>query len=394
MTRFILQAAGWVSLYAVLTGQMETDMLGQTLGGLCLAEGLAVIMVAGFFGAGEKAPVNWQDALEHMLVRWISASVLFLGALIAGLLPFVAANPGLLIGSLSLALCVGILKLVSACRWSVTGKTSSMAAFRWGILALVVFWAADLATSGAQLTIWLFVLIVLITTVMQGRGLRAMLLQSSHLPARSLAETILTLAAAILRVLDILTMPFLLPPSAAGAYLAARGIALVIEWLLAELRGKSRQKISLALIGGGHAAFRKMAARLNMGMLLIGGGAGMGVISVSPYLAGAMGLPVYEFRELLFWLVLVQIAPAIFGAADMLLEIARHRRDVFLLRLTGILGFCAMAVFLRPDSAVLLAQQCALLHLGLFCTMAGVLAWRTGIWPGFTGLFSGRIRLL
>ncbi|MDD9719422.1 hypothetical protein PVW51_01900 [Sulfitobacter sp. PR48] len=394
MIRFSLQAAGWVSLYLVLARQMETDMLGQTLGGLCLAEALAVIMVAGFSQADEIAPFNWQDALEQMLVRWVSACVFFLGALIAGLLPLLAADPALLIGILGLALCLGALNLVCASRRSATGKTSKLAELRWGILAFIVFWSADLAKSDAQLTVWLCILIVLVTTALQCRGLRAMISLSHNLPARPLAETILTLVAAGVRVPDILIMPILLPPSAAGTYLAARGVAMVIEWLLKQLCRRSRREIRLALVRGGGAGFTKLAARLNLGMLLIGGGAAMGAISVSPYLAGVMGWSAHEFHQLLFWLVLVQVAPAIFGAADLLLEIAGYRRDVFLIRLVGILGFGAAAALLRPDGAVLLAQQSALLHLGLGFTMAGLLAWRAGIWPGLTGVFFGKIRLL
>lgn len=380
-------------LYFALDGQLESDALGQTLGALCLAEGLAMVMVAGF-GEAEKLPkMGWLEGLENLLVRWVSACVVFLGALIADLLPLFQGNPVLLICALGLALCLSVLRLVSSCRWSFTGRKTVWPVVRWAILGLLVFWISELAKAEALPTIGLAVLVVLVMTMIQMRGIRAMLSLHPAALADNSPENLLALAAKIVPVLDILILPFLLPPSAAAAYLGARAVAMVIELGVLLLCRRSRRGIVQAAGAGGQAAFRIMAARLNLGMLFIGGGLGLGVLSGAPYLARIMDGPMLEFRGLLIWLILAQMSPAIFGAADLLLDVARHRRDTFLVRLGGIICFSAAAAFARPDTAMLLAQQVAILHLALGGALACVLAWRTGIWPGLTALCFRQIRL-
>ncbi|QFT58384.1 hypothetical protein FIU94_06050 [Sulfitobacter sp. THAF37] len=392
MIRTVLLASGWMALFAVLSTTLERPALGHAFGALALAEGLASLMMAGLFKARQAGTLSWHDALERFLMRWVAACAIFLGALIGEALPLFSGQPLLLIGALGLALCIGALHIVETYGRSLAGPVPVFPCLRLAILATIVYFSRPLAVVDANAVVGLAGATGLVILLIQGRGPWHVMLQSPPEPARPASHGALDLSAVGLRIVDLLILPFLLPAPAAIGYLCARAVAIAVEVPLMLLKQKSFRAFDNVEVGP--AGFNNLAARLNLGMLLVGGGVGMGVIAFAPYFERVAGAPVAEFREVLPLLVMAQMGPALFGAADLLLERAGWQRDVFVTRTIGIVGVCALAAALDPDTGAALAQIVVGLHLALGAVMASILAWRTGIWPGLTALLFRQIRLL
>ena len=203
----------------------------------------------------------------------------------------------------------------------------------------------------------------------------------------------MSFAPALLRYVDLLILPVLLSPEPALLYIAARSVGMLIEWSLDRLTRLAKPGITMAYEFENPANFVSSAARLNLGILLVGGGVALGVLSAAPYFSRLFGSGAGEFRDIVVWVIVAQSSPAIFGAASLLLDIARHRREVAMIRLGACLVFSVVAVLTPSSTGYLLALHYAFIQLSVCGMMAGLLAWRSGIWPGITAVLFKQIRL-
>ena len=388
-----LLAFGGLSIFAVLRNSVDHVTLALCLGTLCLAEVLSALVVAGWGENAAEKRVNWQDALERTLARWIVLCVLALGGLLLGFLSFFDGQPLLVLACLGLSLCLALLKLTSACRADLWGGVMLLAQLRWLALATVVFVLSDVAKIGADLVVALAILTTLSLWMVQARGLLAALSQTRHYPKLGHGNSLMSFAPALLRYVDLLILPVLLSPEPALLYIAARSVGMLIEWSLDRLTRLAKPGITMAYEFENPANFVSSAARLNLGILLVGGGVALGVLSAAPYFSRLFGSGAGEFRDIVVWVIVAQSSPAIFGAASLLLDIARHRREVAMIRLGACLVFSVVAVLTPSSTGYLLALHYAFIQLSVCGMMAGLLAWRSGIWPGITAVLFKQIRL-
>ena len=139
--------------------------------------------------------------------------------------------------------------------------------------------------------------------------------------------------------------------------------------------------------------FRAAAARLNLGFLLLGGGASLAILALGTALRVEIGLS-NDSAMVLFWLVVAQGAPAIFGAFDVLLFATSARRSI-----TNLTWFFAIASSLAiycfgRDAAVNLAFAYAGCQIMFSAIAATVVIRELGIWPGVTAVLHRQIKLL
>jgi hypothetical protein len=230
-------------------------------------------------------------------------------------------------------------------------------------------------------------------SIFQARSLLVGLPQARHISKLGQGSGLMAIAPTLLRYVDLLILPVLFSPEPALLYIVARAAGMVIEWSLDHLIRLAEPSIAMAHRFESQVKFIASAARLNLGLLLVGGGVALGVLSTAPNFSRLFGSRAATFREILIWVVVAQTAPAIFGAASAVLDIARHRREVAMIRMAGTLGFCMVVGLNQPSTGYLLAQHYAAVQLSVCAMMAGLVAWRSGIWPGITAVLFKQIKL-
>lgn len=390
----VLTALGWLALFLVLRGAMDFGSLTLVLGAVALAEVASAWAVAGWDDSPRRT--NWADALERVLGRWIVFCVLFLGALQFGLIPFFAAEPVAVLIGLGMTLALALLKLGAACRCALLGRISAAVALRLPMVAAACLGTTHLGELDTELGLSIVLCIILVLLTVELWGLRNILREPDMRSFRCLsaADSLVATAPVLLRHADLMVLPFVLAPVEGAFYLVARGAASVISLAIELLLGRAAPGMDAAFHEPNGQGFVAAAARLNLGVLLVGGGAALGVLSAVPQLAGPLGLEAAPIRNILIWVVLGQAAPVFFGAVFLLLRVAGMRREGALLCLVGALSLGLSCLFLHTDDAILFAQQYASVQICVGLAGAAFLAWRTGIWPGLTAVLFRQIKLL
>lgn len=368
-------------LFTLAWGLQPTDF-SVTFGALVLGECAAFILARG--GAERGRIEQRQDAMAQVLIGWVLLCVAVLVLYHFDFLPFFAGHPLAILTFLALALILSLLGFAT-----VTGKVG-----RWqGGLRLLLWVAAWQGTAfvdnltpelalGATLLIALF---LLFAGMVRAQG-RVTLLTNSD------AKTVRPLSVAWYA--DLMVMPMLLTAGEALVYLIARVIAQVLISAIALIGHRAQASLSDITAARNAGKFNAMAARLNLGLLLVGGGLGVVLLTVGDYVPRLLGYELPGLDGVLGWLVLAAAAPAFFGATETLMYATAMQRHGAALQLATCLFF-AVAVFSAPTiSAAVLAQTFAAASLVHGLVAAILLARTVGVWPGLTAVLLKQIKLL
>jgi hypothetical protein len=153
------------------------------------------------------------------------------------------------------------------------------------------------------------------------------------------------------------------------------------------------RKLERSFLLGKHGEFSALAARLNLGVLLIGGGFSLAILAIGPFCAILLGLHGPSMQGVLLWLVLGAASQVFFGATDMLLKTA-GMAGLMALLCTASTAFFVVAVLASPSpDAVFLAQCFAAMHLIRYAIASVILVRKFSVWPGLTALFLRQIKL-
>lgn len=382
-------AAGWL-ICAGLAGSMFAPAEAALL--LCTmaaAECLGRLLVLGWAGQGTKEqalPNQWGQALGAVLLRWL-LFVSALGLLLAAdALPFLRGKPLAALCLAGSALLLSLMHLAVALRRARGAATWPFAARL--LLAAAVIWALEqLSRPSSEILLATLFLLWLLMALALLRGAPAPFATD---PSSNPGPQGATLGPALLRYGDMLIVLCLLPPGPALGYILLRGAGLALSMALQPLLIAAEERLS----AGAPGAFAPAAARLNLGLLLIGGGLGLAILTLYELIPAQMSLLRGAGPEVLAWHLLAAAAPALFGAGPLFMTLTGMRREWGVLSLGAALLMGSLAYGLTLSTPLAFAQ----LHAGAQLTSHVLAAWiigrRHGVWPGPTALLFRHIRLL
>ncbi|QUJ76310.1 hypothetical protein KDD17_15650 [Sulfitobacter albidus] len=191
--------------------------------------------------------------------------------------------------------------------------------------------------------------------------------------------------------IDVPIAVYLLEGSSAQAYLIARALTCIVPVALTPIGWRLWPVVARAADTLSFSAVQAIAARINLGYVLITGALGVLVLWLaSQFLRGDQSV------QVLHWLLLGQCAPLLFGATGLLMRAFGRDAIIPLLRIGGALCLSVTIVSAHllkgPADGLLLAQATAAVQLTIAATCALLLTQR-GVWPGLTALAQPRIRL-
>ncbi len=392
----VARAVGWCVLFVACQGAMGPGDQAVVLFTLALAEAASAVMLAGCDGSKNHGGLveRWPAALGQVLLRWCLFSLALVAAAGAGLLGFFASHPMAVICLAGLALLLSLLRMTAACR-SALGRFGAAAADgRNLLLAGMISAIAVLTPVGVELFLGAAILGLLCLLLLLLIGLPGSLARHGRSTTASNHLCVLSGAQLVLRQTDLVLAGFILAPPAALVYLIARAMGQVVTLTLDQLQ--------LAALCPAQAAYRSMgarglvaaAARINLGVLLVGGGIAVTVLTAAPFVTDLAGDRTGQVGPVLFWCVLGAAAPAIFGATPLLMRAAGAGRDVGLIAVAGCVVLCAIAATTGLTTPLEIARLAAGTELGAAAVSALILGVRVGVWPGLTALLFRQIRLL
>lgn len=393
-------ALGWAFLAAVLLHQFGPVDAGRILTTLALAEFTAVLLIAGWDDLLEEnastAETIWQNAVGAVMLRWLVLSVAVVSAYMAGMMPFLASHPISVLGLIGISLLAALLRLTASCRAALSYRPSWLRRGRYILVAVSVLGAGYSDTPNVSLALLLAVLVLLLLLPFSLAGLPSLFRETAvtHLGTDVARRCFLQLGPFLMRNIDLMMVPWLLPPLGAAIFLIARGLACGVSLASDQMQRGAQATIYAVSAQGAESAFFAAAARLNLGLLLVGGGSAIAVMAVANsaqnYLSSDMAL----LPQVVLWLALGRCDAAIFGAAPLLMEGSTMRRTRATLGWVGALGLALALSFAGVTQVVQMAQYVAIAQLVVGAACAFVLGQRYGIWPGLTALFHKRIKLL
>lgn len=324
---------------------------------------------------------SWTGSLEQILLRW-----LMITAAIGGTYWFGATSgPGLL----HLLLGSGHALFLSLCGLAQTyrGRLAKLSELHVPLLAGLVLLGGGVAQVSADFVLLgsMFLLAGLSTRALSGSFLA--ISRRSRLQAEG---TVLASGVTLSRYVDLLLLPWFLPLGAALPYLLARLMSAFIGFGLNGLDHLATP----ALLRSKRAEERRgLAARINLGTLLIGGAMAVAVLGAGR-LIPLLGWPAMsDFTKTLPWLVGAAAGPAIFGATQLLLPYFGGKQ-VLASSAWGVAGLFGLGLFYQPiqnseDYAIVFAAAVMTHH--TVCAIG--LGIKSGIWPGITALLFRQIRV-
>lgn len=377
-----LLAIGWALLAIALGQTLPAEETSLVLGTVVFAECLSSVIAtrhAPDLGAAVDAK---SDALAKVLIGWIMLCVLLAPQYTLGILPFFQGQPFVILSLLALTLVLALLKHFS----SAHPTARILEAVRMAVSAAIVMFLDWVGGSGSGLLLSGLVLIHLILL------LAVVLL--AHKAAKQEVEQQATLPEHVLaHYADLLVVPMILNGTNALYYVAARCLGVAVMMVLAHLGARALPALVLARKQRNKMQFITMAARLNLGFLLVGGGAGLAALTIGPYLASALRLDPASLQAVLIWVVLGACAPVFFGATETLFQATRRQGITFMSNLFGIGVITCTALFASQPDATFLAKWFAGAHLARSGICALILVRYSGIWPGLTALLLRQIKL-
>ncbi len=354
----ILEAAGWAAL----------ALLGlATLGPAALAPALASLAVARALGRLSAAATQTGP---------LAALFLASAPTLAALTTLFTWHPPPLFQSLSAALPVTLaLTLTAALSQRIARPAKAALGPLLGALTLAVLARVTPLTAEAALLALLFAELLLLALLLAA-GPRP----RAPRPAQPPLET-------LTRSADLLLLPLLFAPLPALAYLLARGLAAPVTLILDRLEALALP----ALTSETPARRAAVAARVNLGALLLSGAVALSVLAFLGLAPPALLPPLPELRACLPWLLLAALARGLWGLAPLLARLTGLGAAVTPLRLGGLGAFLLLGSL--AEGPVELARALALTELMVHGALATLLALRRGIWPGATALLFRQIRL-
>lgn len=380
-------AAGWVVLVVVAAHVLPMASVAIILVTLTLAECIGGILAPIFPDAGPD-PVRAGADLERILLGWTFFVPLIIAAVHFEILEVYVTAPLATLCLLALSLLLPLAKLYGrhAAHWDMLFR------LRLILVGLMFLGLHEIGVTHPEAFLLSAVLLLLTFLFFVFRAM----------PSPSRVSGMKTdrwkiphdLSSILLRCADLLVAPFLLPSSAALTYVIARGVGCCVTVPLDHLIHRAHSSIGRQIENKPSAPYPvAAAARVNLGVFLVGGGVGLSLLSGMPYLPDLLGALAQDVKDVALWMILAAMGPAVFGAAPALLHLAGLERDVTAVCLGTTLVFL-IAVLVQPEmTALQLAQTTAGCQLGAASVAAGLLAWRTDVWPGLTAVLFRQIKL-
>ena len=195
------------------------------------------------------------------------------------------------------------------------------------------------------------------------------------------------------RWIDILILPVFFDIKHIGIYIIARIFSETVRPLFLHLLQAGSDLLRSRLKFSVNAGFVSAAARLNLGLFLIGGGISMIPLALGKFYAPAFGDDQQLFAFCLFFSVAGHYCKALLGACEEILNLTARRRELVALISVSLSFFVAYCFYADDLNLRGFALSTAVMHIGLAAVFAGVVAYRFGIWPGPTAILFGQIRL-
>lgn len=371
---FVVTVAGWLACLLMLATEVEAGGLGIVLGTVLCAEATAALLS---WSARQKPVAANGEAQAVGLLGWIGCCVLVISASQIDALALYHDRPS--VALLLLALMLGLYLLNSNARpRMIPALRTALWAFAWGAIAYV-----DDLTIEASLSAAVFVVVLLLALDLKLRDGRMIKPESAEaLPVALWSRSI-----------DLVAVPFLLPPAAATVYLLARIFAAGAFVAADKVVAQALPQLSAQTFVQRRGTFRANAARLNLGMLLVAGGLAVGLLAVGNASKGLLPEPFDAINTAVPWLALAVGARAIFGATDAFLIASGQSHWFQALSILFIACFLAICVMYRPLDAATVAFAYAVSHMITAFLAAIILARNAGIFPGATALLLRQIKL-
>lgn len=380
VTMLGLLAVGWGLLWFALTQDLAPTFLTLVLGTIVFAECLSAVIVSPIKLQGRTSN---QDDLAKVLLSWVLTCVLLVPLFQFQFLPFYQGQPSLVLSLLALTLVLALLKF-AAQGHALAQVLKSLRLLLAAAGLLTVNWIGGTGVDLLLSSILLSHLVVLL-------GIFACTRKSTEKvrePVRNLPFDTFG------RYVDLLILPMVLGASDALPYLLGRCLTIAVTAGLSQLGSQAMPALIAGRQHGEKLEFIRMAARLNLGFLLVGGGIALAVITVGPYLTNAIGVTDSRFQSVLLWLVLGTSAPILFGATDTLFDATGKQNNILCLNVAAG-GHLACAILFAPNPSALFIAQCfACIQLAKSGLAAVILVRYAGVWPGLTAILLRQIKLL
>lgn len=195
------------------------------------------------------------------------------------------------------------------------------------------------------------------------------------------------------RTFDAVLAAVLLSSEAATQYLTAWCFALSCSYLIGTLNGTLGPVLADVYRTERRLKLVAVAARTNLGFLLIGGGGIVFFFLSAQFSLGQTHSNPDLIVPIMIWLFVSHCGPVIMGASDLLMSITgMHAQKSWVLLLWASTAVGTI-LFLAPDNPVTFAMWVATFHIGYSTHLALVLGLRHGVWPGITALLQKELKL-
>lgn len=376
----VLKKIGWALFLAILFCVMPLPEVAAGIQALAAAHCASWVTLAGL---GRASRVPWMASVEQLLLRWLALTIGILGLYWSGMVRSGGPEVLHLICGMGHVLFLSLFNLAKIHR----ARRAMLAELHIPLLAAVVLFGSLISPVNAAsvLLVSLLILGLLSLRVLGGA------VQSSKTLRRDPTNGFFAQGGVvILRYADILVLPWLLDPRWVLPYLLARGMSEGIQLGLAALA----QGAAPALLRARQAdEKRALAARINLGALLIGG-----ALMIVTLWLGRLGsiIPWPGFQDLaqvLPWLVFASAGPAIFGLTHLFLPHFGGWRFQAASGWGATALFCVGALVFPIGSATDLAVVYAVAKLAHNLICAVSLGIKSGVWPGVTALLFRQIKV-
>lgn len=371
-----LLGLGWAIATLTLSGALSASEFAIVFGTIIFAECLTGLITQSALALGRRS-----EALGYALTAWVGLCMLALAAFRLDVLPFFTGYPLALIVlmGLTLAQCLTALGPMH--------RHNSRACDMMRVVTWATMWygidtydtlTVDLALIGAA---GVSLLILLAVMIWRNRQAAVPGHQGKPAPVNWVPYA------------DLFILPAVLSGADALLYLLARAMVQIILSTVGHIERQAHNSLSVYTGPAARGDLIALAARLNLGLLLVGGGMAVVVLTTIDYIPAALGLALPGFNPVLAWLVLGASAPAFFGATGVLLSASHMNGHNTMMQLIGVVVF-AVGAFALPPTATAFAQLYAFTMLAVGLLSAASLVKSVAIWPGLTAILLRQIKLL
>ncbi|MFK7834712.1 MAG: hypothetical protein AB8B60_00700 [Sulfitobacter sp.] len=375
-------ACGWAALVLVLNMSLEPMAFGIVFGTIVFAECFSGLFLS--FVIKPATAQRWQDVLGWVLLLWTLFCLVFVLLFHLGLLRFYLDQGFAVLACLGLTLAVALLKFFSY--HCGVRFLAGLRRFRLVACAVVLGTFARFGTLTLDLALSLALLTCLCLLLPFGKG-------PAQRDSIEFPELRTDPLGSLWQHADLIMVPVFLSGVDALKYLLARALVQVVFSAFAYLALNAGPQMAFAARIQDHAGFVAVAARLNLGAMLVGGGLCLSALTVAPYFAEHFEVSRTAFMDVLIWMLLAAAAPVFFGATHAVMHAKEMHNLPNTLNFGASLLLCATMLATPSPTAVFLAEIVCILHLGVAACGAGWLALRVGVWPGITAILLRQIKL-